>query len=321
MTKLLLISDTHGNLKIINELVHKTGCDAVIHAGDFGFYDDESVDRLSDREVMLSIKHSALDPDFKKGLLNASPQKHRDYIRNSMPLSDLPLFLSRQVQFKVPVYAVWGNHEDTEIVKKLWRGDLEIENLNVLHEKQSFHFGGVHIFGLGGNFLVGKKLFQMAIAGLAGKVWSTLPQYRTLLDHVSEKGNLEETRVFVTHVSPEMEPFMTLLAAHLGSHINVSGHMGFPETNYWVESDKRSFDSAKERLMEHCRVIEKTLKDSKGISRKGMKSFMKEFRKLPDSLEWYDKMLNVNLPDVVDGYAVLEIDGEGQKLTTFSSTV
>jgi hypothetical protein len=38
--RLLLISDTHGKLGIINELVAHVRVDAVIHAGDFGFFDD-----------------------------------------------------------------------------------------------------------------------------------------------------------------------------------------------------------------------------------------------------------------------------------------
>ena len=35
--RLLLISDTHGKLKIINDLAAQVNADAVIHAGDFGF--------------------------------------------------------------------------------------------------------------------------------------------------------------------------------------------------------------------------------------------------------------------------------------------
>ncbi len=35
--RLLLISDTHGKLGIINELADRVKADAVIHPGDFGF--------------------------------------------------------------------------------------------------------------------------------------------------------------------------------------------------------------------------------------------------------------------------------------------
>lgn len=43
---------------IINEKVSQTNADMVIHAGDFGFYDDQSVYRLSPRELRLSVSHS-----------------------------------------------------------------------------------------------------------------------------------------------------------------------------------------------------------------------------------------------------------------------
>ena len=59
--RLLLLSDTHGNLSIVNELAVEVEADAVIHAGDFGFYDDDSYERISDRELRLHITHSGLD--------------------------------------------------------------------------------------------------------------------------------------------------------------------------------------------------------------------------------------------------------------------
>ncbi len=38
--RFLLLSDTHGKLGIINDLAADFRADAVIHAGDFGFYDE-----------------------------------------------------------------------------------------------------------------------------------------------------------------------------------------------------------------------------------------------------------------------------------------
>jgi len=58
--RFLLLSDTHGKLGIINELAAGVHANAVIHAGDFGFYDDESYERLSERELRLQIVHSDL---------------------------------------------------------------------------------------------------------------------------------------------------------------------------------------------------------------------------------------------------------------------
>lgn len=56
--RLLLISDTHGKLGTINELSDQLQADAVIHAGDFGFYDNGSFERLSDRELRLHVVHA-----------------------------------------------------------------------------------------------------------------------------------------------------------------------------------------------------------------------------------------------------------------------
>ncbi|NOY53098.1 MAG: metallophosphoesterase family protein, partial [Deltaproteobacteria bacterium] len=47
--RLLLISDTHGRLGIINESASHVQTDAVIHAGDFGFYDEGSYGRFCPR--------------------------------------------------------------------------------------------------------------------------------------------------------------------------------------------------------------------------------------------------------------------------------
>lgn len=58
MTKVLLISDTHGHLGVINDLVEKTKVDLVIHAGDFGFYNEFSYKHISSRELLLLVSHS-----------------------------------------------------------------------------------------------------------------------------------------------------------------------------------------------------------------------------------------------------------------------
>ena len=72
----LLISDTYGKLGIINELVAETQADAVIHSGDFGFYEDASYERLSERELRLHIVHSTLPPEERERIL-ALPRVER----------------------------------------------------------------------------------------------------------------------------------------------------------------------------------------------------------------------------------------------------
>lgn len=43
-----------GNLKSLNELAKTARADYIIHTGDFGFYDDSSLDRIADKYVSRS---------------------------------------------------------------------------------------------------------------------------------------------------------------------------------------------------------------------------------------------------------------------------
>lgn len=75
--RFLLLSDTHGRLGIVNQLARAVGADAVIHAGDFGFYDEASYDRLSDRELRLHVAHAGLDARTVDNILGL-PRDHNE---------------------------------------------------------------------------------------------------------------------------------------------------------------------------------------------------------------------------------------------------
>lgn len=155
MHKILLISDTHGNLDQINKLVEEAKADFVIHAGDFGFYDEESIGRLSARELRLLITHSpfrreyAVHKQTERKILAEIVLKHR-------LLGDFPDFLAGKKRFSVPVYTVWGNHEDAQVIRSLREG-LSIPNLLLLDENHTYEFRNADTFefslyGLGGIF-------------------------------------------------------------------------------------------------------------------------------------------------------------------------
>lgn len=132
MRRILLISDTHGNLDTINQKVEETNADMVIHAGDFGFYDDQSINRLSPRELRLLISHSPIWRQY-----NVDKQTKREtfieIVKKHKLLGDFPDYISGEKQFSVPVYAVWGNHEDVQVLKRLSKV-LRIDNLHLLDE-------------------------------------------------------------------------------------------------------------------------------------------------------------------------------------------
>ncbi|MCP0914974.1 MULTISPECIES: metallophosphoesterase [Legionella] len=180
MRRILLISDTHGNLDVINEKAAETNVDMVIHVGDFGFYHDQSIHHLNLRELRLLIGHS---PVWRKYNVDKQTEREKliEIVKEEKLLGDFSDYIAGVKQFSVPVYAVWGNHEDVEVLKRLTTG-LKINNLNLLDEHHFYEFNHgdnfeFSLYGLGGNFLAGKKLFDQPIAGKGCKVWTTLHQF------------------------------------------------------------------------------------------------------------------------------------------------
>ena len=49
-----------GNLKSLNDLAKQARADVIIHTGDFGFYDDSSLDRIADKYDGPSAWHYSL---------------------------------------------------------------------------------------------------------------------------------------------------------------------------------------------------------------------------------------------------------------------
>lgn len=319
MTRILLITDTHGKLSPINRLALENCCEAVIHAGDFGFSDEGSLERLSDREVALHIRHSELSMERKKEILGKPPAEQREFVKRSLPLSELPEFFRGEKRFDIPVYAVWGNHEDAEVIRRFCRGDYAVDRLHLLHESVSYHVGNFHIFGLGGNFLVGKKLWQAPIAGGRGKVWSVLPQYARLLETVSANQQKDEIRIFVSHVSPGKEPFITLIGAQACCDLIVSGHMDPPLPMVWNEFAIREPQEAVARLEARLKEIEATYATLDSTTRQAVESAWSRVQAIPQGTvyigrrhhvpEWFIRMLNINLPDASTGHAILERKG------------
>jgi predicted phosphodiesterase len=113
--RLLLINDTHGKLGTINELSAQVQADAVIHAGDFGFSDDDRFERLSDRELRLHVVHAFLPRAGKDNLLTLSRNDLVTQSRKFRLLGESQTYIDGRESFQVPVYAVWGNHEDKEV--------------------------------------------------------------------------------------------------------------------------------------------------------------------------------------------------------------
>lgn len=320
MRRILLLSDTHGNLDIINQLVAQTNADMVIHAGDFGFYDDQSIHRLNHRELRLLICHS---PVWRKYNVDKQTEREQliEIVKEEKLLGDFPDYIAGVKQFSVPVYAVWGNHEDVEVLKRLTTG-LKINNLNLLDEHHFYEFNQkdnleYSLYGLGGNFLAGKKLFDQPIAGNGGKVWTTLHQFGVLYKQLKNK---DKPSIFVSHVSPGKEPLLSRLISHFMPNFWISGHMGAPFTCTWNQFTIRDMNESLNWFETDVEFIEEQYQQSKLTEEASLAyELIKQPLAVDDS--WFKRMWNINLPDVQDGHALLVVKDGVFSLETYSNGI
>lgn len=321
--RVLLLSDTHGELAAIDERARDERCEAVVHAGDFGFYDDASVGRLEARELFLRVVHSALPEEEKARARKLKGPKLAGYVRERGLLGEMPAHLREGRGFAVPVYAVWGNHEDRAVLGDLLAGRSSVPNLHLLAPGEPRRVGPFALFGLGGNVLSERLSDETeGLAGEGGKVWSTLAELGRLAEAMERPREPGEVRVLVTHVSPGKEPLAARLAALLGADLAVSGHMGSPYCCVWSEFAVRDEADARawlDRTLGYCDGADVP----GGLAARGLRLL----RELPGDVTdargnrvppWYRGVFYVNLPDAADGHAVLTWDGRRAGLETRS---
>lgn len=226
-----------GNLKSLNELAKQARADHIIHTGDFGFYDDTSLERIADKTLKHVAQYSPLIPEpVKKSIQQggAGPVKSR-FAPSDLPLSELSLLLSGELKLDVPVYTVWGACEDVRVLEKFRSGEYKVPNLHIIDEARSMllELGGVklRLLGLGGAVVM-HKLFdngegRTTIAGGQGTMWTTLLQMGELVDTAHRVYDPTETRVFVTHASPAREGILNQLSVTLKADFSISAGLHF----------------------------------------------------------------------------------------------
>ncbi|KAF2009674.1 hypothetical protein BU24DRAFT_455610 [Aaosphaeria arxii CBS 175.79] len=237
-TRVLCIADVRGNLQSLNQLAADARASYIIHTGDFGFYDDRSLDRIAEKTLKHVAQYSPLLSDAtKRSIASAPPQppiKER-FVREHLPLSELPLFLNKTYTLNVPVYTVWGACEDVQVLEKLRSGEYKIDNLHIIDEAHSrlLDVGGVklRLLGLGGAVVM-HKLFdngegRTTIAGGQGTMWTTLLQMGELVDTANRVYDPTETRIFVTHASPAREGLLNQLSVTLKADFSISAGLHF----------------------------------------------------------------------------------------------
>ncbi|KAI5283909.1 hypothetical protein KEM52_003180, partial [Ascosphaera acerosa] len=114
------------NLRSLNELAAQARADHIIHTGDFGFYDNSSLERIAEKTLRHVIQYSPLVTGPVKEAVSKTPGQHSIKQRippEQIPLSELPLLLSGHLSLSVPVYTVWGACEDVRVLEKFRSGE------------------------------------------------------------------------------------------------------------------------------------------------------------------------------------------------------
>ena len=151
--------------------------------------------------------------------------------------------------------------------------------------ENSFNELEFSLYGLGGNFLMSKKLFDAPIAGRCGKVWSTLHQFGVLYKNVIHK---EKPSIFVSHVSPGKEPLLTRLITNFMPTFWISGHMGAPFACVWNQFTIRELNEALNWFNVDISIIEEQF--NKGLlSEEALIAFEVIKRDIPKKDYWFKK--------------------------------
>lgn len=287
--RVLLISDTHGDVDAINRLTRQYRADACIHAGDWGMFLPDSLPRLSADEIRKMVTHSALSKEEQFAILSGSREVQEQAILEHGILGTFEDYYNHSKTLDVPVYAVWGNHEDVSVIESVIVNP--IPNLTLLRGGESVLIDGVRLYGLGGDFT--EKHLPMAkklgIPMVKDQAKSAFWQYRELIDNVDRLPE-GERRIQVTHADPKEEPLLALLAWRCGAELTISGHMHRHEV---ADSWTRPGDEP--RML--ARLEELKAK----FPRLDWAGFEPETLSRP--------IRHLNLPGTKQGHAVMEIGG------------
>ncbi|ETS59778.1 ser thr protein phosphatase [Moesziomyces aphidis] len=255
--RIACVADVRGNLSLFNQIAADTNAQAIIHTGDFGFYDHASLERISDRTLRHLVQYSTLiepalrtkllaadaprapaaiaaGPAADKGSASAVMRQHM-LQQPGLPLSQFSDLLVGKIKLNVPVFTVWGACEDVAILERFRTGEYQVNNLHVLDEAstKAIEVGGVRLrlFGLGGAVVL-HKLFDngegaATIAGGQGTMWTTALQIGELVDTAQKTFDPTETRVLITHASPGREGLLAQLALALKADLTISAGLHF----------------------------------------------------------------------------------------------
>ncbi|MFX1536100.1 MAG: metallophosphoesterase [Promethearchaeota archaeon] len=225
--RILVLSDTHGLLHLINNLVAQHNVDVVLHCGDLQFMSIERIEQMPSRELSLCIRHSKLPEQIRKRAWKMDRDEKTNLIRKHQLLGEFDLYLQGEQHFDVPVYIVWGNHEDSRVVYDLLIDKHRVPNLHLLTATSDVVLDNwIRLAGIGGNILH-RRFFDKQSTDTYYPFMNFL-QWIQLYEKRAKERHPDEHLWLLTHVSPGKEPLLEIFSMHIQPDLWFSGHMGAP---------------------------------------------------------------------------------------------
>lgn len=259
--RLAAVSDIQGNWGSLEKIANSQGADVIIHTGNFGFWNPETLERTMDLNYLKQIVAflavlprnlieqlndlSLINGSSSTGNAEANCEKSplegfQQVLRESNMFSQMEDYLSGTKQLPCPVYTIVGPLDDPAVVEKFLSGEYSVPNLFLVDHKRVHTIptvgGGpsIRVYGIGGNLKV-HSLFDSGsldgdLCGRTGDLWITLPQltelYLNAQKHAKELG-APAINIFLSHLPVVKTPLLEHLAIITGADITVSQGLHF----------------------------------------------------------------------------------------------
>lgn len=270
--RLLALSDIQGDFHSIQDiyrgyqLANGRQIDYIIHTGNFGFWDENTVETHKDinylKQIVAFLK--VLSPEIVEELNNLSTiingpssnanQLNKEFIQfkaklssySNNSLSQLSLYLSGEYKLPCPVYTTFGPLDDPVVIHKFHTGQYHIPNLFIVDHLNQYEIvspddqPNIRLYGLGANIKI-HSLFDNgnlpindnSITGKVGDLWITLVQVAELylnvknLQKIDQQLGKQAINIFLSYAPVIKTPLLEHLAIITNADYTISQGLHF----------------------------------------------------------------------------------------------
>lgn len=257
--RFLSVSDIQGNILALqelydNEIRKQNPIDFIIHTGNFGFWNHDTIDLYQDVQYLKQIVAflEVLDKSTVSNLndlstvqtKNANPMDEINIFQQKLKdskngISQLDSYINGQFKLPCPVYTIFGPLDDPQIIDKFQSGELQIPNLYLIDHTKCYEISSpleyqpdIKLYGLGGNLKI-HSLFDNgnfhynSISGKIGDLWITLLQIAELYINFMNTGNKKTINIFMSHAPVIKTPLLEHLAILTNADFTISQGLHF----------------------------------------------------------------------------------------------